>query len=243
MEELSGKRAIVFGASSGVGAATARRFAEAGAEVVLTGRDAGRLEEARAQAGPRAMAAVLDGKDAAAVRAFFDEQPAFHHVVVAAGQTSRGGPITSELTIERFRETFEGKFWVQMNVVHAAAPRLERGGSITLISGGAAHRALVGMVNVAAVNGALEATLGPLARELAPTRVNAISPGTLHTGYWRGVPDEQLEAIFRRTADALPAGRVGTAEDIAQAALFLAQNSFITGTVVQVDGGIQHSSL
>lgn len=243
MGALAGTTAVVFGASSGVGSATARSFAEAGAQVVLTGRDAGRLEEARAAAGPGAKAAVVDGRDPEAVRRFFAERGAVHHVVVAAGQTSRGGPITSELTLERFRDTFEGKFWVQMNVVHAAAPRLERGGSLTLISGGAAHRALLGMVNVAAVNGAIEAVIGPLARELAPTRVNAISPGTLNTGYWRGVPDDQLDAIFAKTAGALPAGRVGTADDIAAAALFLATNSFVTGTVLQVDGGIEHSSL
>jgi NAD(P)-dependent dehydrogenase (short-subunit alcohol dehydrogenase family) len=243
MASLSDSTAVVFGASSGVGSATARLFAEHGAAVILTGRDGERLDEVRATVGHDARAVVVDGKDLGAIERFFAQVGPFHHLVIPAGQTSRGGLFRGELSMELFRETFEGKFWVQMNVAHAAAPYLEHGGSLTFVSGGAAHRALPGMVNVAAVNGALEAAVGPLARELSPTRVNAISPGTLNTGYWRGVPEDTLRAIFTNTAAALPAGRVGTAEDIAHAALFLATNTFVTGTVLEVDGGIRHSTL
>jgi NAD(P)-dependent dehydrogenase (short-subunit alcohol dehydrogenase family) len=243
MQALEGTLAVVFGASSGVGSATARLLAASGAEVVLAGRDPARLEQARREAGPNARAVEVDGRDPAALDRFFADVGPHRHLVIPAGQTSRGGSFVGELTMERFRDTFEGKFWVQLGVAHAGARYVERGGSITFISGGAAHRALMGMVNVAAVNGAIEAVVGPLARELAPTRVNAISPGTLATGYWRGVPDEQLERIFSRTAEALPAARVGTADDIAEAVLFLARSDFVTGTVLQVDGGIQHSSL
>lgn len=243
MGELSGQRVVVFGASSGVGQATARLAAHAGAEVVLTGRDPDRLEAARAAAGGAARADVVDGRDEAAIAAFFDKVGTLHHLIVPAGETTRGGAFTTELTLERFRETFEGKFWVQMKVAYFAARHLERGGSITLISGGAAHRALPGMVNIAAVNGALEAVVPPLARELAPSRVNAISPGTLNTGYWRGVPQADLDAIFARTAAALPAGRVGEPDDIARAALYMMTNSFVTGAVLRVDGGLAESSI
>jgi NAD(P)-dependent dehydrogenase (short-subunit alcohol dehydrogenase family) len=82
-----------------------------------------------------------------------------------------------------------------------------------------------------------------LAVELAPTRVNAISPGSLRTIYWTGVPEEQLEQLFGRMAKALPAGRVGTAEDVANAVLFLITSSFVTGTVLAVDGGLPQASL
>lgn len=243
MERLQGRRVVVFGASSGVGEATALAAASAGAEVVLTGRDAERVAAVAERAGNGARGVVVDGRDAGAVRRFFDEAGEVHHLVVPAGQTTRGGAWVGELTLERFRDNFEGKFWVQIGAVHAGAPHVVRGGSITLISGGAAHRALPGMADIAAINGALEAVVPPLARELAPTRVNAISPGTLATGYWRGVPQGSLDAIFGRVAAGLPAGRVGTAEDIAAAALFLMTSDFVTGTVLAVDGGIAVSSL
>jgi NAD(P)-dependent dehydrogenase (short-subunit alcohol dehydrogenase family) len=100
-----------------------------------------------------------------------------------------------------------------------------------------------GMVNIAAVNGALDAIVPTLALELAPTRVNAISPGTLRTTYWTGVPDAQLEEIFGRMAKALPVGRVGTADDIAAAVLFVVTTGFVNGTVLAIDGGLPHASL
>jgi NAD(P)-dependent dehydrogenase (short-subunit alcohol dehydrogenase family) len=102
---------------------------------------------------------------------------------------------------------------------------------------------MAGMTNIAAVNGALDAIVPTLAVELAPTRVNSISPGTLRTTYWEGTPPEQLEQIFGRLAKALPVGRVGTADDIAEAVLFLVTNGYVTGTTLVVDGGLPHATL
>jgi NAD(P)-dependent dehydrogenase (short-subunit alcohol dehydrogenase family) len=243
MDRLQGQRVVVFGGSSGVGRATAIAAAAAGAEVVLTGRDPDRVAAAAERAGGNSRGVVVDGRDPDGIRSLFDALGEIRHLVVPAGQTTRGGAFVGELTLERFRENFDGKFWVQVAVVHAAAPHVQRGGSITVISGGAAHRALPGMTDIAAINGAIEAIVPPLARELAPTRVNAVSPGTLATGYWRGVPQADLDGIFGRVASQLPAGRVGTAEDIAQAVMFLMTSDFVTGTVLAVDGGIAVSSL
>lgn len=239
---LDGQHVVVFGGGSGVGLASARLLAAHGATVTITGRDRAKLDAAIAGT-ERIQARVADGRDLGSIRACFDELPAFEHLVIPAGQTTRGGGFVDQMTDASFRETFDGKFWVQINVAHAGAKKIRPGGSITLFSGGAAHRAIKGMVNIAAVNGALEAVVPPLALELAPTRINAISPGTLNTSYWTGVPQAQLDQIFDRMAKALPAGRVGTGDDIAQAVLFLVTSPFVTGTVLSVDGGLPHASL
>ena len=239
---LKGQRVVVFGASSGVGLASAELLAANDAEIVVAARERAAVDRAVAQIGRGAQGRAVDGRDTAAVRAFFEEIGPFDHLVIPAGATNRGGGFTETLTMEAFRATFEGKFWVQMNVAHAGARHVRRGGSITFFSGGAAHRAIRGMVNIAAVNGSIEAVVPTLALELAPTRVNAISPGTLATPYWEGVPEAQLNEIFARVAAALPAGRVGTAADIANAVLFLVTTSFVTGTVLEVDGGVRHSN-
>ena len=89
----------------------------------------------------------------------------------------------------------------------------------------------------AAVNGALEALVRTLAVELAPVRVNAVSPGIIATPTWDGMAAEDRTAMFDRLAGALPAGRVGAAEDIAAAIWLLLTNGFVTGIVLPVDGG------
>jgi NAD(P)-dependent dehydrogenase (short-subunit alcohol dehydrogenase family) len=237
MSDLTGKRVVVFGGGSGAGLAAAKLLASKGAEVIITGRDAVKLKAAGLAS------AAVDGRDTTAVHAFFDKLGPFDHLVITAGATTRGGSFLEEITDARFRETFDGKFWVQITAAHAGARHIRKGGSITFFSGGANRKALRGMTNIAAVNGALDAVVPTLALELAPTRVNSISPGTLRTTYWTGVPEEQLDQIMDRVAKGLPAGRVGTADDIAEAVLFVVTNGFLNGTVLCVDGGLPHSAL
>jgi NAD(P)-dependent dehydrogenase (short-subunit alcohol dehydrogenase family) len=237
---MKGQKVVVFGGGSGAGLAAAKLLASKGAEVIVTGRSLDKMEAARKDG---LSAKAVDGKDVPAVNAFFAELGPFDHLVITAGQTNRGGSFVDDITDQSFRGTFDGKFWVQVNAAHAGARTITKGGSITFFSGGANRRALRGMTNIAAVNAAIDGIVPTLALELAPTRVNAISPGTLRTSYWTGVPDEQLEAIFERSAQGLPAGRVGNPDDIANAVLFLVTTPFVTGTVLAVDGGLPHSSL
>ncbi|GAA3452000.1 hypothetical protein GCM10018962_38330 [Dactylosporangium matsuzakiense] len=107
------------------------------------------------------------------------------------------------------------------------------------IRSGSAQAALPGTSGLAALNGALEAMVGPLAVELAPVRVNAVSPGVIHTPWWDGVSAADRDALFKSYAAALPAGRIGRAEEVADAIVALATNGYITGTVLPVAGGVQ----
>lgn len=240
---LEGKKVVVFGGGSGVGLAAAKLCATHGADIVLAGRRADELERARASfGGAKVTTRSVDGKDVAAVKAFFEEVGPFDHLVITAGQTNRGGSFLDDITDEKFRATFDGKFWVQVTAAQAGARHIRPGGSITFFSGGASRRALAGMANIAAVNAAIDGLVPTLALELAPTRVNAISPGTLRTTYWAGVSDEQLERVFGNMAKALPAGRVGTADEVARAVLFVLTTGFVTGSVLAIDGGLPHAS-
>jgi NAD(P)-dependent dehydrogenase (short-subunit alcohol dehydrogenase family) len=102
-----------------------------------------------------------------------------------------------------------------------------------------ARTSFPGTSGLAAVNGALEAMIPTLALELKPIRVNAVSPGIIDTPWWDAWPKEQRKAAFAQIAASTPVGRIGQQEDIAQAILFLLENSFMTGTVVECDGGIR----
>jgi NAD(P)-dependent dehydrogenase (short-subunit alcohol dehydrogenase family) len=129
----------------------------------------------------------------------------------------------------------ESKFWGSYRVARAA--KINEGGSLTFVSGFLSVRPSATSVLQGAINAALEALARGLALELAPIRVNAVSPGLIATPLWSGMADEKRDAMFASAAQRLPARRAGKAGDIANAVLFLVQTSFATGSTVRVDGG------
>jgi NAD(P)-dependent dehydrogenase (short-subunit alcohol dehydrogenase family) len=156
-------------------------------------------------------------------------------VLSASDAVAWGG--FAEVGEDALRAAFEAKFWGYWRVIRALAPKLSAHGSITLVTGAAARAALPGTSGLAAVNGALEAMARVLAVELAPRRVNTVSPGTTATEAYAGLPDEARKEMFAATAAKLPVGRIGAPEDIAQAILLAAANPFVTGATLDVDGG------
>jgi NAD(P)-dependent dehydrogenase (short-subunit alcohol dehydrogenase family) len=231
---LTGEKVLIYGGTSGIGAATAALFARQGADVVVTGRDEERL--AKASAGGLT-ARRVDASSEEDVAAFFAEEATYDHLVLALSGGSGAGPIAT-LDLADLRAGFEAKFWLHLRLVQAALPRLAADGSITFITASSARAALPGTGGLAAINGALEAMVRPLATELAPLRVNAVSPGVIETPWWDGMPAEQRAAMFAEHAAALPVGRVGRPEDVAQAVLLTATNGFVTGSVVECNGGL-----
>lgn len=223
-------RVVIMGGTSGIGLATARGLAADGAEVIVTGRDPERLAAAKEVV---AAAEQVDSTSEEAVAAFFDRTGTFDHLVLASSPGAVGlGPV-ADIGLTDVRAAFEGKLFAYLYAVQRARVT----GSITLISAATARSALAGTVTLAAVNGAIERMISPLAAELAPVRVNAVAPGAVDTPWWDFLPREQRQAQFAAVADTVPAGRVGRAEDVAAAVRYLVDAPYVTGAVLPVDGG------
>jgi NAD(P)-dependent dehydrogenase (short-subunit alcohol dehydrogenase family) len=229
---LAGTRLLIVGGTRGIGRATAVAALAAGARVTATGRRA----ESLATLPEGVVGALLDFTDPASVAALAEGLDALDHLVLSASDAVAWGGF-AEVTEAALRAAFDAKFWGYWRVARALAPKLPVHGSITLVTGAAARAALPGTSGLAAVNGAIEAMARVLAVELAPRRVNTVSPGMTATEAYARLPDEARKGMFAATAAKLPAGRIGAPQDIAQAILLAAANPFLTGATLDVDGG------
>ncbi|MFE2430096.1 SDR family oxidoreductase [Streptomyces sp. NPDC059373] len=230
------ERIVVVGGTSGIGLAVAERQLKEGREVVVTGRDAGRLRAALDKLGEGASGAAVDARDEEAMRALFAGLGRVDHVVLAATGATAAGPFRS-IPAEALREAAEGKFVAQTIAAQAALEVLRPDGSLTFVTAGSAGAAIPGTAGLAAVNAAVEAMVPVLAVELAPARVNAVSPGIIDTPWWDWLDAEARQQTFDAYAKSAPAGRVGHVEDIADAIAYLIGAGFTTGVVLSVDGG------
>ncbi|MGF1425647.1 SDR family oxidoreductase [Kitasatospora sp. LaBMicrA B282] len=233
---FAGQVVVVMGGSSGIGEAAAAAFAADGAEVVVTGRSRERLDQAVTRIGGASRGHCVDATDQAGLDAFFATVGTVDHLVVAVSGAVGGGPF-ADLDLTDLAAGFDAKFWAQVRVVQTALPHLRKDGSVTLITAASARAAFPGTAGLAAINGALEAMVPPLAVELAPLRINAVSPGVVDTAWWDRVPAEQRRALFDGLAATTPVGRVGRPEDLASAIHLMAANTFITGVVLDCTGG------
>lgn len=229
---LAGQTVAVFGGSSGIGLATARAARGLGAKVTIVSRNADRLRDAAAAIGG-AETAAIDVRDAEAVAGFFAAREAFHHVVVSAAELAVG-PLRRR-TLAESRAAFDSKFWGAVHVAHAA--RIVPEGSLTLVSGMIGTRPSGAATMLSAINAAIDTLAKALATEMAPVRVNCVSPGRIETPWWDFLPPAERQALFDRTAATLPLKRIGRPEEIAGQIIHLMQNGFMTGSVVLVDGG------
>jgi NAD(P)-dependent dehydrogenase (short-subunit alcohol dehydrogenase family) len=230
------ERVVVMGGTSGIGLATAERELREGREVIVTGRDKGRLDAALERLGEGATGASVDAGDQEAVQEFFASIGHVDHVVLAVTGNTAAGPFAS-LALSELRAATEGKLVAQTVAAQAALKVLRPGGSLTFVTAGSSGAAIPGTAGLAAVNAAVEAMVPVLAVELAPIRVNAVSPGIIDTPWWNWLDADARRQTFDSYAQSAPAGRVGQPEDIAQAIGYLIANTFTTGVVLPVDGG------
>ncbi|QTF08676.1 SDR family oxidoreductase [Brenneria izadpanahii] len=238
---MSEQHIVIVGGSSGIGLAAAKRFAGAGFQVTIGGRNASRLAQAAVWLDNKAKTCVLDAADPAAVKETFAKIGAFDHLVLAFGSTSGGGAFDS-VDMNDVRAGFEEKVFPHFSTAQAALPFLAQRGSITFIAAVTAHAAMPGTAGIGAANAAVAALVPILAAELKPRRVNGVSPGVIDTPWWNFLSDEQKAPIFAEYAAKTPVGRVGSADDIADAVYFLVGNAFMSGEVVICDGGLRLGS-
>ena len=234
---LSESKIVVVGGSSGIGLGVARAALARGAEVIVVGRAREKLAAAAASlaaAGRSVQSVAADVTREEDVTRLFGEVGAFDHLVVTA-VVGAYAPIAS-IELSAARGLVDSKLVSAILLAKHACGRLRPHGSVTFTSGIAKDRPSPGGSVVAAVNGALGAFARALALEMAPVRVNVVSPGWVDTPVWDRMGADKaskFEALARR----LPVGRIGAPEDLASAYLFLMENGFTTGTTLHIDGG------
>ncbi|WP_369997878.1 SDR family oxidoreductase [Paenibacillus sp. RC84] len=250
MSTLKDQRVVIIGGSSGIGLAAARQAVGQGAEVIIAGRSAERLQQAEEalklpargvsshkdiQPAGRVRTFRLNNRNEDELQTFFDRVGAFDHLFTPGASYVRG-PITSDA--ETAHSCFEGKFWPQYNAVKYAVPYLSRSGSVVLMSGAFSQRPLGDGASYAACNGAIESLGKALAVELAPVRVNVVSPGTIVTHFnWEGASREKREESYNAYNDMCLLGRTGNADEVAHTVVYLMTNGYTTGSTLFPDGG------
>jgi len=235
--ELAGQTIVLIGGSAGIGLETARRGRQEGAEVILTGRNPDRLEEAARDVGAQSTAA-FDANDAAATKRFFDDLAGpIDHVMV----TGPGPDYASmlEMDAEQVRRAVGDHVALSLEIARNAAPRMRPGGTLIFMGGTGGRKISRELGLTSAATAALPPFAATLALELAPVRVNLIAAGFVDTPLSASLLGDQLEARRQELRDTLPIGRVVVAADVAALAVHLMANTAVTGATYDIDGGQQ----
>jgi NAD(P)-dependent dehydrogenase (short-subunit alcohol dehydrogenase family) len=233
MPSLKDRTVLVIGRGSGIARAIALAVSEEGARVIVAGRHPDDL--AGAYSGRDIDVERVDVTDESSIAALAGRVAEVDHVVSTASARARGG--YRDLTASLVNASFDTKVTGPLLLAKHFAGNLASDGSLLFMSGATALKPAPGMLAVAATNAAVDAIVAGLAVELAPIRVNAIAPGTIDTGAYDALGAERKAALFNARSAANPARRIGTADDVAAAALAALTNGFLTGISIPVDGG------
>src|SRR5579875_775837 len=234
MSSLKDRTVLVVGRGSGLARAIVLAALDAEARVVAAGRDQAGLTAAYA-GEPGVRPEFVDLTDEASIAALGDRLGAVDHVVSTASARARGH--LADLDRDAIRLSFDTKVIGPLMLAKHLAPRMSEGGSFVIFSGVAAAKITVGTLGVAITNGAADVLARSLALELAPIRVNAISPGVIDTGAWDALGEQGKADYFAGMSARNPARRIGTANDIANGVLFAMTSTFLTGVTLHIDGG------
>jgi NAD(P)-dependent dehydrogenase (short-subunit alcohol dehydrogenase family) len=231
---LKDKKVLVVGRGSGIARAIGEGAREAGATLVVAGRHREQLAEAYRDV-PEVRAESVDLTDDDSIAGLAERVGAVDHVVSTASARARG--LIGDLDRDAVRRSFDTKVIGPLMLARAFRDRINDGGSMVVFSGVAAFDIEPGTLAVAITNGAADTLTRSLAVELAPIRVNAISPGVVDTGAWDALGKDGKARLFAEKSARNPARRIGAPEDVAEAAILAMTNSFMTGVTLHVDGG------
>ncbi|MEM9332216.1 MAG: SDR family oxidoreductase [Pseudomonadota bacterium] len=235
MSGMHKKRVAIVGAGSGIGKAIAIEVSKQGGQPILSSRSVEKLE-ATAKAIGGAEVLPVDMTDVSSVNEWADKLPDIDHLVISASSAAHGR--FADLAEDAVRSMFDAKFFGPYRIAKAALGKINEGGSITFFSGVLSRRPGLNCSGLGAVNGAVESLCYGLALELGPKlRVNCVSPGMIRSDAYAGMDDQARETMYEATGESLPVGRVGTVEEAAATALYLMENTYTTGVVLDVDGG------
>jgi len=235
MQSLAQQTVVVIGGTSGIGLAVVKAAQALGATVYAASRNQHNIDTARAQCSENVHFRLADTHNEESLQKLFSEVGQIDHLVSAATGAQRTIAPFIEQSSEQFSAAFQ-KFWGYTNVVRIGEKFVSEKGSITLVSGSPARKYKVGSSSLSCTGGAVEAFIKAVAIEIAPKRINGVSPGLIETAMWDAFGDEKQQKLADMTAS-MPLARVGQPEEVANGIIFAMTTNYATGTIIDVEGG------
>jgi NAD(P)-dependent dehydrogenase (short-subunit alcohol dehydrogenase family) len=236
MENLKGKKVVIIGGSSGIGLATAKLVASKGGNIIIVSSNQQRIDKALEEIGNESIGFSVDVTNELQVKNLFEKIGSFDHLIFTAGENLILSNV-SDTGLNDAKDYFNIRYWGAFTAVKYAASFINSTGSIVLTSGIASNRPNKGWALGASICAAMEGFTRAMAMELAPIRVNIVSPGVVKTELWNGMSESDREAMYANIGNTLPVKRVGEASDIAKTFVYLLEQEYGTGQTLIIDGG------
>jgi NAD(P)-dependent dehydrogenase (short-subunit alcohol dehydrogenase family) len=236
MENLKGKKVVIIGGSSGIGLATAKSVTTKGGNVIIVSSNQQRIDKSLLEIGGQSLGYAIDVTNEMQVKKLFEKIGSFDHLIFTAGENLILSNV-EDTGLEDARNYFNIRYWGAFTAVKYASPFINATGSIVLTSGIASNRPNKGWALGASICAAMEGFTRALAMELAPIRVNIVSPGVVKTALWGNMSESDRKQMYDTIGNALPVKRVGEAEDIAKTFVYLLEQEYGTGQTLIIDGG------
>ena len=230
--EIENKKALVFGGTSGIGLAACEQLIDKGADVIAISRDPSKANSVKHN---RLSFESCDVRIEEDVKKIFEKHAPFDVLISAATGGSRAAGPFLEMDMLGFKSSFD-KLWGYANIVRFGTNYLSSDGTIVLVSGAPARRMKPGQIALSAVGGAVENLVRGVAKEIAPKRINSVSPGLIDTPMF-SQEGEDRKIFLNSMTEANTIKRAGKPEEVAKGIIFVIENEFVTGTTVDVDGG------